>query len=150
MRVLATILVASTLAGCRTSYPELNGTYLEDKAATVAYAQQHGLSKPEWIETYSSGLCQTVVIEGNVLSKQCQDIRFDHRVRFERIEPSSFRFHYPYDAESDVFIILEEDGIWLTAPGKPEHRFKFKKQKETNINLNRISEPPLRSGSESG
>jgi hypothetical protein len=129
MKVIASILIAVAFAGCRTTFPEINGTYLEDKTATVAYARDHGLTTPEWIETYSTGLCQTVVINGNMLSKRCQDTAFDHRVRFNRIDPSTFRFRYPYDLESDVFIILADDGIWLTVPGKPEHRFKFKKQK---------------------
>ncbi len=129
MRVIVTIFLAVALAGCRATYPEINGTYVENKTATVAYARDRDTATTE---IYTNGLCQTVVINGNVLSKQCQDIRFDHRVRFDRIDPSTFRFRYPYDRESDVFVILEDDGIWLTVPGKPQHRFKFKRQEETN------------------
>jgi|GEM_PF-2032281 len=135
MRVIATILLAAALAGCRTSYPEINGTYLEDKTATVAYARDLGLSKAEWMETYSTGLCQTVVIKGNLLSKRCQDIRYDHRVRFNQIDRTTFQFRYPYDPKSDVFIILEDDGIWLTVSGKPEHRYTFRRQQDINKTL---------------
>lgn len=128
MRIIVAILYATTFVGCRASYPELNGTYVEDKAATVGYARQHGLSNLEWLENYSTGLCQRVEIKGNVVSKQCQDTRFDHRVRFSRLDPNTFRFCYPYDQGAEVFIFLTDDGIWLTVPGKPEQRLKFSKQ----------------------
>jgi len=76
-----------------------------------------------------------VVIKGNLLSKRCQDIRYDHRVRFNQIDRTTFQFRYPYDPKSDVFIILEDDGIWLTVSGKPEHRYTFRRQQDINKTL---------------
>jgi len=138
MRLIATFIFTAALAGCRASYPEINGTYIEDKTTTIAYARKHGSIKSEAIGAYANGPCMMIVIDGNVLSKRWQDqdirnkhheeSRFDHHVRFDRIDPSTFRFRYPYDKESDAFVVLEDDGIWLTVPGKPDNRFKFKKQ----------------------
>jgi hypothetical protein len=130
MRLIATFIFTVALVGCRTSYPEINGTYIEDKTTTIAYARKNGSIKSDAIKTYANDPCMMIVIDGNVLSKQWQDqeSRFDHHVRFDRIDPSTFRFRYPYDLESDAFVILEDDGIWLTVPGKPDNRFKFKKQ----------------------
>ena len=131
------------LAGCQATYPEIDGTYIEDKAATLAYARKHFPIDSEGIKAYENGPSIMVVIDGNVLSKQFQgkSIRyeqpdsksFEHRVRFKRVDASTFRFRYPYDQESDAFVILEDDGIWLTTPGKPDQRIKLKKQKNQQV-----------------
>ena len=132
MKALLVITVAALVTGCRGWYPELNGTYVEDKAATIAYIKKHNLSNAEAIEAYGTGLCMTVTIKNDVLSKQCRDIRFDHRVHFKKIDDRTFQFRYPYDQGSDVFIFLEDDGIWLTVHGEPQLRLKYNKQDGTN------------------
>ena len=127
------------LASCRSTYPEINGTYIEDKAATIAYTRKHFPIDSEGIKAYENSLGIMVVINDNILTKQSQgksirheqpdSNRFEHRVQFDRVDASTFRFRYPYDQESDAFVILEDDGIWLTSPGKPDQRIKLKRQK---------------------
>jgi len=138
MRLITTMICTIALAGCRTTYPEINGTYIEDKDATIAYTRKHFPVDSEGIKAYENGSSIEVVINGNVLTKQFQgksirhvqpdSNKFEHRVEFDRVDASTFRFRYPDDQE-DAFVILEDDGIWLTSPGKPDRRIKLKKQK---------------------
>ena len=136
MKQLIMLSIIGLLAGCATQGdPRLSGTFISDKAATVAYLESSGYYKPESLEllrpmfgkleiTYN-GLCITATMDGytntgkfRIVDSGPSYVTITDILGNEELCGASMAFTNRLE--------FTEDGYWLIEADSGKHPFKEK------------------------
>jgi len=130
MNRTGTILCVLLLVGCRATYPELSGVYVEDQRASVAHAEAATSPKPADIASYLAKQPRTYVITNRTCEELSPGMVVTCGVNIKKTGENWYQFshlNWPDGEDSTVTIKLTQDGMLMSAPGYPERMYVYRR-----------------------